>query len=406
MQYHPYANLFPMMPDAELAYIVEDMKANGYDPSMPVITYEGQILDGRNRFKAADLAGVEPSFVEYEGDDALAYVIRHNLHRRQLSTGQKAAIVDEIAILKRGRNWNNSAIMQNKITVEQAANQIGVSARTVHEYREVKREEPELAEQVKQGKIELSLAKKKVKKNKKQAKNLKKKEEFIKPADDSIQIDIRCFNYDCIKGMNELELPKCNLLLSDPPYGMAYKSGWNEWDEIANDKIDDTADILEKAFEASCKHLIDGAHIYIFGNPNEIENIKPIFEKYFVLKNILIWDRDVIGMGDLKTYGRSYDVIYFGYYKEWRNLNGTRDRDVLRFSRMNPNEMTHPTEKPLDILEYLIKKSTNENDYVLDPFCGSCSTLIASKNTSRNAVGFELEEKYIPKWMKTNILQD
>lgn len=392
------------MTDAELAHIVDDMKANGYDTSMPVITYEGQILDGRNRFKAADLAGVEPSFVEYDGDDALAFVIRHNLHRRHLNESQRGVVAGRLATMNPHRPSNKSANLPTSITQSQASEMLNVSERTVRTIKAIEREAPELIPLIEAGEMTAHEAIKDIKKEKKIAENTRKKEEFSKPIDDSIQLDIRCFNYDCIKGMNELEMPKCNLLLSDPPYGMAYKSGWNQWDEIANDKIEDTVDILEKAFEASCKHLSEGAHVYIFGNPNEIQNIKPIFEKYFVLKNILIWDRDVIGMGDLKTYGRSYDVIYFGYYKEWRNLNGTRDRDVLKFSRINPNDMTHPTEKPLDILEYLIKKSTNENDYVLDPFCGSCSTLIASKNTSRNAVGFELEEKYIPKWMQTNIL--
>ena len=130
-----------------------------------------------------------------------------------------------------------------------------------------------------------------------------------------------------------------------------------------------------------------------------MSDIRPVFEKHFVLKNILIWDRGVIGVGDLATYGRSYDVIYFGYYKDWKNLNGIRDRDVLSFNRMSPGNMTHPTEKPLDVLEYIIKKSSNEGDFVLDPFAGSCSTLRAAKNMGRNAYGFELEEKYVPTWM-------
>lgn len=208
---------------------------------------------------------------------------------------------------------------------------------------------------------------------------------------------------DSIEVLQSRDLPKINLFLSDPPYGMDFKSGRpivEKWDKIENDKIEDTVKTLDNVFLAATKHLAEDAHVYIFGHPNEIENIKPLFEKYFVLKNILIWDREVIGLGDLKTYGRSYDVIYFGYYKKWRDLNGIRERDVLRFSRISPGNLSHPTEKPLDVLEYIIKKSTSPGDWVLDPFAGSFSTCQAAYNLGRNSVGIELKEKYLPEWMK------
>lgn len=208
---------------------------------------------------------------------------------------------------------------------------------------------------------------------------------------------------DSIQVLQSRDLPKINLFLSDPPYGMDFKSGWvhgDKWGRIENDKIGDTVNVLDKVFESATKHMAEDAHVYIFGHPDEVENIKPLFEKYFVLKNILIWDREVIGMGDLKTYGRSYDVIYFGYYKKWRDLNGIRERDVLRFSRISPGNLSHPTEKPLDVLEYLIKKSTSPGEWVLDPFAGSFSTCQAAYNLGRNSVGIELKEKYLPKWMR------
>ena len=56
----------------------------------------------------------------------------------------------------------------------------------------------------------------------------------------------------------------------------------------------------------------------------------------------------------------------------------------------------HPTQKPVTLLEYLIKKSSNEGDYILDPFAGSFSTCKAAKNINRNSYGIELQEKYLP----------
>lgn len=185
-----------------------------------------------------------------------------------------------------------------------------------------------------------------------------------------------------------------DLLLSDPPYGMDFKSGWNTQEKIENDKIEDTISLFEDVLKLSVPLLKDDAHFYLFGNINFMPQIKPIIEKYLTLKNVLIWDRQVIGMGDLKSYGNSYDVVYFGFNKTWKDLNGTRDRDLLSFKRVDPSKNIHPTEKPIEILEYLLKKSSNEGDNILEPFAGGGSTLKACKNTNRIATGIEIEKKY------------
>lgn len=221
-----------------------------------------------------------------------------------------------------------------------------------------------------------------------------KKKEFEKP------IIIENKKQIIIHGDSRIELTKLtsssiDLLLTDPPYGMDFKSGWNDKDKIANDKLEDTLILLDKVF-FECKRVMkEDAQFYIFGNIKYITDVKPIIEKHLKLKQILIWDREIIGMGDLKAYGNSYDIIYFGYNQTYRELKGTRDRDVLRFNRIDPSKNIHPTEKPLSILEYMIKKSTIENDNILDPFAGGGSTLIASKNLNRNCIGIELEEKYV-----------
>jgi site-specific DNA-methyltransferase (adenine-specific) len=199
---------------------------------------------------------------------------------------------------------------------------------------------------------------------------------------------------DCLDVLRTLENNKYDLLLSDPPYGMDFKSGWSDKIKIQNDKINDTISLFENALKHAVPLLKDDAHFYLFGSIQYINEIRPIIEKYLNLKNILIWDRGVIGMGDLKTYGYSYDIVYFGYNSKWKDLNGTRDKDILNFDRVSPNKMIHPTEKPLDLLEYIIKKSTKENDNVLDPFAGGGSTLLACKNTNREATGIEIENEY------------
>ena len=222
----------------------------------------------------------------------------------------------------------------------------------------------------------------------------KNKETFEKPII-NINTNQKIIKGDSRQVLKTLDKKSFDLLLSDPPYGMDFKSGWNTKDKIQNDKIEDTVKLFEEVLKQSVPLLKDNAHFYLFGNINYLPQIKPIIEKYLTLKNILIWDRQIIGMGDLKSYGNSYDIVYFGYNKNWKDLNGTRERDILNFQRVDPAKNIHPTEKPLDMLQYLIKKSSNENDNILEPFAGGGSTLLACKNTNRKATGIEIENKYV-----------
>lgn len=90
---HPLAQLIPPMAADELDKLVSDIRTNGLIE--PIIIYQGQILDGRHRHLACQLADVAPKFTEYSGSDPLAFVLSKNLHRRHLSSAQRAAIAME-----------------------------------------------------------------------------------------------------------------------------------------------------------------------------------------------------------------------------------------------------------------------------------------------------------------------
>lgn len=93
MEWHSAACLLPMMSDGELRELADDIKANGL--RIPIALLGGKILDGRNRYRACVLAGVEPRY-EYvtslEVGDPYLYVASHNLHRRHLSESQRAMV--------------------------------------------------------------------------------------------------------------------------------------------------------------------------------------------------------------------------------------------------------------------------------------------------------------------------
>jgi hypothetical protein len=89
---HPIADLFPMMTDEELANVAADIKANGLLHPI-VVDKDGVLLDGRNRDRACEIAGIEPATVLFEGDDPRGYIIANNISRRHLTKGQQAMAV-------------------------------------------------------------------------------------------------------------------------------------------------------------------------------------------------------------------------------------------------------------------------------------------------------------------------
>lgn len=103
---HPLAELFPMLPDDELADLAADIAANGLNEPI-VIDAEGVLIDGRNRLAACRQAGVEPRFRTLGRQDAIAYILSSNVTRRHLSKGQQAMAIIEAEFI---RNGSSSAI--------------------------------------------------------------------------------------------------------------------------------------------------------------------------------------------------------------------------------------------------------------------------------------------------------
>lgn len=171
MEYHPIANLFPMMTDAEMSDLCADMKAHGYDQTAPIILMDGKILDGRNRQAAADKLDITPAYIEFEGSDPLAFVIRHNLHRRHLNESQRAVIASRLANMPnggwRGNQWQ-TANMQTatpNITQADAAGMMNISPRMVASVKEIEMMAPERISEIERGGITVTKVHREVKRD-------------------------------------------------------------------------------------------------------------------------------------------------------------------------------------------------------------------------------------------------
>jgi hypothetical protein len=157
-EFHPLANVFPLMSEAETNDLGDDMLKHGQHE--PIWLYESRILDGRNRYNACLLKDIEPRFSEYHGPDALGFVVSMNLYRRQLSTSQRGISGAKIAKLRDGQRKSASPFGEGaSITQADAATMLNVSKHTIERGRIVIDEgAPELLDAVEKGNVPISAA--------------------------------------------------------------------------------------------------------------------------------------------------------------------------------------------------------------------------------------------------------
>ena len=242
---------------------------------------------------------------------------------------------------------------------------------------------------------------------------------------------IRLFQGDCLEVMDKLinKGIKFNAIITDPPYGTTVCK-WdtiipfnNMWERLNKLIVDNGAMVLfssqpfttmlinsninifkyeiiwEKSFGTNYAHapnmpLKTHENILIFSK-GKIGHLKQLGEKRMIYNPQGIREGKRKSSSDLskkdsehKTWRESHDENYT--YK-----NEGYPRSVIYYSNAsNKDRGLHPTQKPLDLLEYLINTYTNENDLILDFTCGSGTTLLAARNLKRKCIGIELEEKY------------
>ena len=203
----------------------------------------------------------------------------------------------------------------------------------------------------------------------------------------------KLYNGDCLEVMDKLieEGIKVDCIVTDPPYGMEFKSNYRKtkYDKIKNDN---NLLFLDEYFKKCFNLLNNDTHIYCFCSWHNIDKFKIHFEKYFKLKNIIVWEKNNTSMGDLRgSYAPKHEFILYGH-KGRRLRNGFRYPDILKFNRTG--NKYHPTQKPTDLIRLLLNQSSNENEVVFDGFIGSGSTGVACANTNRKFIGIELDNNY------------
>ena len=197
---------------------------------------------------------------------------------------------------------------------------------------------------------------------------------------------------DCTKLMSDIPDNSVDLLITDPPYAMEFVSNHRrvKHDPIAND---DNLEFLEPWLAHVKRTLKPDGHGYIFCSHHNIDVfVSAVKRAGLPYKNLLVWKKNNTGMGDLEgDYAPQYELIIF-ISNGNKKLNYGRHPNILEFDRtMNDH---HPTEKPVDLIRFLILKSSQPGDLVMDNFVGSGPTPLACVEEKRDFIGHELERKH------------
>lgn len=232
---------------------------------------------------------------------------------------------------------------------------------------------------------------------------------FVKPGDVWLLGRHRLLCGDATKPEDVEKLmdgKKANLVLTDPPYNVDFESASGL--KIQNDKQDNDTfySFLLAAFKNMAEHTAPGGSIYVFHADTEGLNFRKAFiEAGFHLSGVCIWKKNSLVLGR-SPYNWIHEPILFGWLRGGKHkwFTGRSETTVWNYDKPKKNG-EHPTMKPVPLLCYPIKNSSQVNGIVMDLFGGSGSTLIACEQIDRIAYTLELDPKYATVIVKRYIEQ-
>jgi len=205
------------------------------------------------------------------------------------------------------------------------------------------------------------------------------------------------YNDDCIDVLRKLDSNSVDAVITDPPYGINYKTNHRkdkEHDFCSTIQNDDDLSLMKDVIRELHRVMKDNTAGYMFCSFDRIDFFKQEIERYFRIKNIIIWVKNNWTAGDLVAqFGKQYEMIIL-FNKGTRKINGKRIPDVWYFDRISGSKQLHQNEKPTKLISQCVMKHSDEGDIVLDPFMGSGTTGVVCKELGRGFIGIEIDENY------------
>jgi hypothetical protein len=373
VKFHPLAALFPLMQGREFDELVADIKANGL--LEPIWLHGGQILDGRNRWRACEAAGIkDPPTRVYDGDDPLIFVLSMNLRRRHLTEAQKAVLALDILPQLEERARRRMLATQNNRSAkeiipeqgsgqarDQAAAAVGVNARYVQSVKRIAREAPHLIEPMRAGALSVPQALLKL-----TAYNAKRN--LQRPV--AVDLHFGIHRGDFRQLSNQIADDSVELVFTDPPYD------------------GESLPLYEDAARVAARILKPGGSFITYSGQSHLPEVIQ-----GCLKHLRYW---WIAAG--LDPGSKQQMPNHGVIVRWKPLlwfvKGTRGNaqtfvhDVVDGSREKDH---HKWQQAESVASHFIEKLTSPHGLVVDFFLGGGTTAAAAEKLGRPWIGFEID---------------
>jgi DNA modification methylase len=189
---------------------------------------------------------------------------------------------------------------------------------------------------------------------------------------------------------------KADMVFTDPPYNIAYEGGSKKREMIKNDEVEDFYGFLLQVYSSYALSMKLGASIYVCHADSERVNFTQAFKDAgFYLSSVVIWAKNNATFGRQDYFWRHEPILYGWREGAGHTWHGDNKQDTIWNVNRPSKSESHPTMKPIELIEKALFNSSKQEDLILDLFLGSGSTLIASQKTGRICYGMELDPKYI-----------
>jgi DNA modification methylase/ParB-like chromosome segregation protein Spo0J len=449
IEFHEFAAVFPLMDEADLQALADDIRQRGQQEQ--IIRFEGKILDGRNRYTACRLAGVEPSMWDFKGsrEEALHFVWSENYHRRHLTSSQQAGCVADYERINAGmieatkaaakerqrkgggdkRSAKAKSVSQKvdepiqqdnaQRTDAKIAQATGTNRQYVADARKIAAANPELLEEVKQGKKTIPQAKREVI-NKQKIQELEQKAAAVEfsaeqPPWTLIHADVM----DGLQSILDHHAP-ARLVFADPPYNIGVDYGDGEKADLLPDHrymmwVREWLDLSKEVLSP------DGSLWVMIGDEYAGEYAVALKDLGLTIRAWIKW-YETFGVNCSNNFNRCSRHIFYAvqdpksfvfhseavrrpsdrqtkYNDKRADSNGKIEDDVWQISRLTGTATERipgfPTQLPLQLVQRIVCCASDPGDLVVDPFSGSATTGVAAIQNQRKYVGIEKSREFI-----------
>lgn len=236
-------------------------------------------------------------------------------------------------------------------------------------------------------------------------------DDTFKDPDDDVESEIEpiefdgssVHNGDCVEISEAYSLGNdrfIDAVITDPPYGMEYDSRGDFHNVIFGDgNVEEAMELIGAVMSHTDKILKKGAPVIMFCGDSNLAEVIMYMRNNYNFHQVVVWDKEVVGTsaihGDIPSWRPMCEFMVYGTYgkPDWTNSN-RHDGDVIHEQKLAGANMEHPTQKPEELMRYVIESVTQKGDVVFDPFVGSGTTAVACKQTGRKYLACEVDDEH------------